>query len=111
MRGLSRWGGEVVRIAKEYAKEFYRSHAWRTARAEALRRDTYTCHDCDGRATDVHHIVELTPANINNRRIAFDLHNLMSLCHDCHTARTKGAGDLPEGFTFDAFGQPIPPGG
>ncbi len=92
-------------MAKDFAKEFYRSAAWRAARRSALRRDTFTCHDCQGRATEVHHIVELTPVNIHDMRTALGLENLMSLCHDCHNRRTQRAGDLPEEFFFDADGQ------
>ena len=96
-------------MAKEFAKTFYQSKAWKIRRAEVLRRDLFTCHDCDGRANEVHHIVELSPQNIHDERVALGMDNLMSLCRDCHGARTKKSGDLLEGFTFDADGQPIPP--
>ena len=100
-------------MAKAFAKAFYQSSAWRAARSAALRRDGFTCHDCTGRAEEVHHIIELTPANINDPNIALNLGNLMCLCHDCHTRRTKGSGDVPDGYVFDDDGQlvPDPPGG
>jgi thymidine kinase len=94
-------------MARDFAKQFYRSKAWRQARALALRRDMFTCRDCGGRANEVHHIVELQPDNIDNPAIALGLDNLMSLCTACHSARTAGACDLGEGYAFDADGQVV----
>ena len=94
-------------MAKVWARGFYTSRLWRRTRQLALRRDHYTCHDCASRAEEVHHIIELTPENINNPRIALELDNLMSLCHDCHNKRTAGSGDVLEGYLFDDDGQLI----
>ena len=95
-------------MAKSWAKKFYRSRAWQTARQQALRRDGYTCCMCGGHAEEVHHIIELTPGNINNPMIALNLDNLQSLCHNCHTRETLGTGDLPGGYVFDGNGNVIP---
>jgi 5-methylcytosine-specific restriction endonuclease McrA len=98
-------GGDM---AKEWAKKFYDSGAWRAVRREVLRRDHYTCVHCDRRASEVHHVIELTPDNIYDAAIALNPANLLSLCHDCHTKITKGnTGDLGDGFIFDDFGQVI----
>ena len=78
-------------MARDFAKQFYRGKTWRQARALALRRDMYTCQDCGGRAREVHHIVELSPDNIDDPAIALGADNLMSLCTACHSARTAGA--------------------
>ena len=94
-------------MARNFAIRFYRSKAWRQARALALRRDMYTCRDCGGRATEVHHVESLTPDNISDPAIALGLDNLMSLCGPCHSARTAGACDLGEGYAFDADGHVI----
>jgi 5-methylcytosine-specific restriction endonuclease McrA len=62
-----------------------------------------------GRAEEVHHIIELTPENINDPSIALNLDNLMCLCHNCHTRETKGStGDAGEGYVFDENGQLVP---
>lgn len=98
-------------MAREFAKRFYRSMLWRQTRECALRRDMFTCRDCGGRATEVHHIIELTPNNIDEPTIALGLNNLMSLCGPCHAARTAGTGDVgdvSEGYIFDADGQVVP---
>lgn len=72
-----------------------------------MHRDMFTCRDCGGRATEVHHIVELTPDNINDTRIALGLDNLQALCWKCHDKRTKGCGDVDAGYTFDSSGQVV----
>lgn len=95
-------------MAQDFAKAFYASGAWRVARKVALRRDGFTCCRCGGHATEVHHIIELTPQNINNPRIALAPSNLESLCHDCHTKETKGGTEIAAGYYFDASGQPVP---
>lgn len=94
-------------MAKPFALAFYRSRAWRTTRQAALRRDGFTCCRCGGHATEVHHIVELTPNNINDPRVSLNLANLESLCHDCHTKETMGATDIAAGFCFDEHGMPV----
>jgi len=98
-------------MAKEWAKSFYKSRAWRRLRAEILHRDMYTCEECGARATEVHHEIELTPGNIDDPAVALNPKLLHSLCHDCHTAITQGNSDCAEGYFFDADGQLTPRGG
>ncbi len=79
-------------MAKEFSKAFYNSDAWDKARRLALSRDNFLCQDCLNNgyiteAEEVHHITELTPENINDPSITTGLNNLVSLCHNCHTAR------------------------
>ena len=95
-------------MAKAFSDRFYHSKQWKRARRLALRRDYYTCADCDGRANEVHHIIELTPENINDINITLNLNNLMSLCHDCHKKRTKKCNDVADGYMFDDNGHVIP---
>ena len=95
-------------MAKEWAKAFYNSPQWQAVRREVLRRDHYTCAHCYGRAEEVHHIIELTPDNINDMNISLNPDNLISLCHDCHSKITHGnTGDVREGFVFDEEGNVI----
>lgn len=101
---------EVVTMAKEWAKAFYKSKEWRAMRRFILRRDLFTCEECGARATEVHHGVELTPQNINDPAIALNPDLLHSLCHDCHTAITKRTADCDIGFFFDEDGQLTPRG-
>ena len=102
------WRMEVTSMAREWARKFYRSKAWRTLRAEVLHRDLYSCEECGGRATEVHHAIPLTPANIDDPTVALNPALLHSLCHDCHAAITLGRADCADGFFFDADGQLTP---
>lgn len=92
-------------MAKPFARSFYDSELWKSTRRQVLRRDKYACKDCGCRATIVHHIVELTPGNINDCNITINPTNLMSLCHECHNKRHAGIGDVDDGYAFDEYGQ------
>lgn len=94
-------------MAKDFARSFYASKAWRDTRKQILRRDLFTCADCFGRANEVHHKVELTPENINDTNISLNPDNLISLCHDCHTKITKGCADVTDVYVFDRNGQVV----
>jgi 5-methylcytosine-specific restriction endonuclease McrA len=95
-------------MARSFSDKFYHSKAWKNVRHEVLRRDLFTCRDCHSRANEVHHIIELTPDNINDINISLNHDNLISLCHDCHTKITKGyTGDITDGYIFDDNGQVI----
>ena len=95
-------------MAKDFAKAFYHSKQWKSVRRQVLDRDLYTCQECYSRAEEVHHIKELTPANIDDWNIALNPNNLKCLCHKCHTKITAGnIGDVDMGYIFDEDGQVI----
>ena len=60
------------------------SAVWQAKRERVLRRDNWTCQECNHVAQEVHH---LTYENIGNEAMA----DLVSLCHRCH--RRLHAGD------------------
>ncbi len=108
-------------MAKDWAAAFYASKRWQMQRAYILGRDKYTCQapGCHDVATEVHHIVELTPENIHDPRIALGEDNLTSLCRACHQKITKqekrlqceqtrkrSSFSLPQ-VLFDADGYPL----
>ena len=62
-------------------------YRWQVFRAGYLRRHP-TCADCGLPATDVHHLWRLEDGGPQ-----YDVDNLMSLCHACHSARTR-VGDI-----------------
>ena len=79
-------------MAKEFAKALYNSSTWRTRiRPAVLARCRYICETpgCFNPAEEVDHIIELTPENIRDPKIAYDLSNLQGLCSACHKAKTK----------------------
>ena len=76
-------------MAREFAKSFYDSPAWKRVRKSfiALRMGTdggmcQECHDRPGEI--VHHRVWLTPDNINDSAVTLSYSNLEYVCHSCH---------------------------
>jgi len=101
-------GEEVCRPVKKFAESFYKSAAWQSCRDTAIRRDRFLCVDClkQGRhspAEEVHHIVPITPENINDPEITLNLSNLVSLCRECHKARHGNR--EPKRYKVDDFGR------
>ena len=79
---------------QSWAEKFYKSPAWKNIRDVAMKRDAWLCVDCakSGRITpaeEVHHIIPLTPDNIDDTDITLNLDNLVSVCRECHKARHK----------------------
>lgn len=77
---------------QSWAATFYSSGAWKQVRDLARKRDHYLCVDClrQGKYTpaeEVHHIIELTPDNINDPNVSLALSNLVCVCRECHKAR------------------------
>lgn len=73
-------------MAKPFAERLYNSSAWRKVRDAAIVRDHGMCQyqGCCRPAEEVHHIIELTPSNVDDPKIALNLDNLMCVCRDCH---------------------------
>lgn len=95
-------------MARDFAKEFYHSIAWLKTRDFVLHRDLHLCQRCREKgkltpAETVHHIIELTPQNIDDVRISLDPKNLISLCRDCHAEVHRQYKD-GERYSIDEFG-------
>lgn len=76
-------------MAKEFAKEFYQSQAWKKCRASFIKYKGGLCERClsAGRYNPgvvVHHIQPITPANISDPEITLSFRNLRLLCVQCH---------------------------
>lgn len=91
---------------QKFAERFYKSTTWQRTRAVAWSRDKGLCQDCLRKgiikpAQEVHHIIELTPDNIDDAAVSLNLENLVSLCKDCHASRhvknTRRYNILPNG--------------
>lgn len=97
---------------KEYAEEFYSSTAWKKCRAAYLEKVGGLCERCmsQGRYTPaelVHHIVPITPANINDPSITMNFDNLKAVCRSCHAIehlRQNGNSNLPR-YIVDELGK------
>ena len=76
-------------MAKDFAKDFYNSPAWKSTRDEYRRSRGGLCEPCwaEGiiKAGEiVHHKTELTPQNIDDVDIALGWDNLQLVCRECH---------------------------
>lgn len=92
---------------KPFARKFYKGKAWQSVRDYVMSRDARLCQDClkKGKITtaeEVHHIVEITPDNINDPDITLNPDNLVSLCKECHAARH---GARQRRYKVDEFGR------
>ncbi|KYH30745.1 HNH endonuclease [Clostridium tepidiprofundi DSM 19306] len=71
-------------MAKEYAKNFYKSKEWIKCRNSFMASKNYICERCGKPAYIVHHKEHITPSNINNPNITLNWDNLQALCIECH---------------------------
>lgn len=96
-------------MAREFSKRFYNSKAWNDLARLIREQRHYICDRCGKPgATQVHHIIELTPDNINDPNVSLNPRNLQLLCHDCHNAihgRFKEAGG--RSYTYDSTGHVV----
>ena len=93
-------------MAKEFAKSFYNSKAWKKCRAAyiAYRQQVdggicESCHEVPGYI--VHHKIELTPENINDPDISLSFNNLKYDCHICH--QKENSNDVAAGLVKYEF--------
>ena len=74
----------VIKMAQEYAKKFYNSSAWIKTANRYKKSKFYLCEKCNKQGYIVHHVMPITPANINDTNITLNTNNLMLLCTSCH---------------------------
>ena len=65
-----------------YRNVYLKSNAWKRKRYVVLRRDSWRCVYCGGRATQVHH-KKYAPVNIGKEPIEW----LVSVCKLCHDSK------------------------
>ena len=63
---------------------FYRSAAWLLAREQKIAACNGRCEKCGAIGEEVHHIIHLTPENVNDPAVSLNQQNLILLCKDCH---------------------------
>ena len=98
-------------MAKKFNKKLYNSKEWRSIKNYVLNRDLYICQVCGKPNVNiVHHIIELTPVNINNPTITLNADNLITLCEECHRCVHADYIHNKEEvrYLFDADGNIIP---
>lgn len=95
---------------KDFAKEFYKSKAWRNMRAYVYQRDMGMCVRCGRPGEIVHHIEYLTPHNIGDPDITLSADNLELLCRVCHAIEHEGGAATSGELEFDSNGDLVPRG-
>ena len=101
-------------MAKEFAKNFYNSKAWKKCRAEYISNriliDGGVCERCKKElGYIVHHKQEITRININDVNVTLNPCNLEYVCHECHNDEHKYFNNNKLICKFDENGQPIAP--
>lgn len=91
-------------MAKEFAKSFYKSRAWRQCRDAFFVSKHGQCERCGGAGYIVHHKRYITPQNINDPNVTLAWENLELLCQTCHNQIHHGTDVTTEGTMFDADG-------
>lgn len=71
-------------MARDFAKSFYKSSAWKKCRASFIASRHGLCERCGGVGGICHHKVYLTPENINDPDVTLNWDNLELLCATCH---------------------------
>ena len=94
-------------MALDYSKSFYNSTAWKKLRLYICESRFWTCEECGEYGDQVHHIIEITPENINNPNITLNEENLQLLCEECHNGKRRTEKDVNDGLKFDEFGNLI----
>lgn len=89
---------------REFAREFYKSKAWRQTREYIFKRDMGLCVRCGSPGEIVHHKKYLTPQNIDNPAISLSEDNLELLCRECHAIEHEGEQPTDSGLQFDSEG-------
>lgn len=91
-------------MAKDYARGFYCSRAWRDTQAAYMASQHYVCERCGGPAYIVHHRTYISPQNIGDPSITLDWSNLEALCIDCHNTEHMCGSAVADGLRFDRDG-------
>lgn len=90
---------------KEWAKQFYKSKAWRKCRHAYFISQHGLCERCKEPGKIVHHKQYLTPETINDPDVSLSFNNLELLCHECHNKEHfKKFSPTREGLAFDEHG-------
>ncbi len=103
----------VGSMARDFAKKFYNSKAWKKCREAYKQSVNGLCERClkNGKyvvGDEVHHKICLTPENINNPDITLSFENLELLCSSCHSIEhNEKYSPVREGFGFDENGDLI----
>jgi 5-methylcytosine-specific restriction endonuclease McrA len=94
-------------MAREFAKSFYNSKAWKRARTAYIAMKFGICERCGKpNAKQVHHKVWLNENNINNPEVSLNFDNFELVCDICHQhEHNERYSAVADGLMFDNKGQ------
>ena len=95
---------------KKFKDKFYKSISWQRTREAYFKKAKGLCEDCLQRGLIVpgeivHHVIYITPQNIDNPEITLNFNNLRLLCRACHERTHRR--EAPR-FNVDETGRIIP---
>ena len=98
-------------MARDFARDFYRSGAWKNCAAAYKKYRGGLCEEClkKGLYTPgiiVHHVIHLDPVNISDPKIALSFDNLKLVCMDCHAKQHRRKALR---YSFGPNGEILPP--
>ena len=93
-------------------RSFYTSEEWGTLRLLLIAERRNKCQKCGKiipRSIDIigHHIIELTPENVQDRTISLNPDNILLVCSDCHNKIHNRFGYVPSKGVYIVFGPPL----
>ena len=100
-------------MAKEWAKPFYASTAWKKCRLSYINSVNGLCERCLSKYNKItpgyicHHKILLTPININNPEVTLNHEHLEYVCKPCHDDEhgIGSVGDcVRDGLKFNIYG-------
>ena len=96
----------VVRLARDFAGNFYKTALWRNARRLYIQSVGGLCERCYAKGIirhgdTVHHKIHLTAENINDPEVTLNPDNMELLCRDCHAEEHKSV----KRFKVDELGR------
>ena len=96
-------------MSKQFSERFYKSTQWQTCREAYSGHVGHLCERCLERGiitpgVIIHHIIPLTPENINDPNITLNFDNLRCVCRKCH-AIEHGAPE--KRYEVDEFGRVV----
>ena len=98
-------------MARDFAKGFYKSKAWKECRAAYAKAARGLCERCLSkgiyRAGEiVHHVEHISPDNIQDPKVLLDWNNLQLVCRECH-AELHPKGREGRRYQLDELGRVI----
>ena len=103
-------------MAKDFAKGFYNSAAWKRCRAEYKKQAHYLCERCQAKGlivpgVIVHHKCRVSPETIEDPSVLLNFDNLELLCMRCHNEEhaddMRGKSKEWQRYTFGENGELI----